>query len=353
MYGSSPEADEAEIVLFGPGYGEAIVVHVGNRSWIVIDSCINPQNKAPASLHYLRQIGVDPSDVKAVIASHWHDDHVRGLSTLAAAFPDAEFFLSSVFNNDEAKAFLAAYGSEGTVPQSRGARELFKIASTRKNIIFAQHRVLILESTVGERTVRAIAFSPSTAAQSQALAHFASYLPSTTDEPIRHAPELKPNLEAVVVHIDFGEDAILLGSDLENSGSLGWAEIVADKICGTRYRASVYKVAHHGSITGELGDIWERLLTSQPISLLTPFNNGAVHLPTPVDRTRINKNSSSAYITSGATRKPQLTTEIEKRMGAMCQNLSTVNAGFGAIRLRKKLGAPTWKVELFDRAGKL
>lgn len=352
MYGASPAADEAEIVLFGPGYGEAICVHVGNRQWLVVDSCINSDCNLPASLHYLNELGVHPSEVKAVVASHWHDDHVCGLATLSAAYPDAEFFLSSVFDTVEAKAFLAAYGGE-IAPQARGARELYRIASKREKIIFTQHRVLVLEAVVGGRTVRALALSPGPAAQAQALAHFASHLPESTGKAIMYAPELRPNLEAIVLHIDFGEDAVLLGSDLENSGNMGWAEIVGDKICGTRYRAALYKVAHHGSRTGDLPEIWTQLLSHKPTAVLTPFNNGSVHLPTPDDKSRINENAGSAYITSTASRRPKLPAHIEKRMSSICSGLSRVNADFGAIRLRKKLGAQTWNVEFFGRAGRL
>jgi hypothetical protein len=350
MYGSLPADDEAEIVLFGPGYGEAIVVHLGYKSWILVDSCINPDNKLPASLHYLRELGVQASEVKAVVASHWHDDHVRGLAVLADAYPTAEFFLSAVFNQDEAKGFLAAYGSEIAAPQARGAQELFKIAKARKNIIFTQHRVVVLELPVGARTIRVLALSPTAAAQSQALAHFASYLPTTSDKPITHAPEIKPNLEAIVLHVDFGDDAILLGSDLENSGALGWAEVLADQVCGSRRRSAFFKVAHHGSNTGDLPAIWTNLLSANPIAALTPFNNGSVHLPTSSDRVRIKANAASAYITSNATKKPQISRELEKRMQDFCTNLSPVNGGFGALRFRKKLGRQTWNVEMFGRA---
>lgn len=353
MYGTLPAPDEAEIVLFGPGYGEAIAVHVGNHSWVVVDSCIDPDNKLPASLHYLRSIGVQPGDVKAIVASHWHDDHVRGLATVAEAFPNAEFFISSVFSTSEAKAFVYAYGSEEAQPQAKGARELYKIVSKRPNIKFTQHRVIVLENSVGPRNVRVLAFSPGTHAQAKALAHFTSYLPRSEDDPITHAPELKPNLEAIVLHVDFGDEAVLLGSDLENVGPMGWGEIVADSITGTRRRASVYKVAHHGSKTGDLADIWARLLGGSPVAIVTPFNNGAVHLPTSGDRARIKRNAHSAYITSTATRKAQLPPEIEKRMGAMSPNLTPVNTAFGAIRLRRKLGSSGWNVDLFGRAGAL
>ena len=104
-YGSSPAAKEIEVTLFGPGYGEAVVVHLGEGVWILIDSCIDPNTKTPASLHYLQSIGVDLGGVRTVIASHWHDDHVRGISQIAAKCATADFVLSAVFNTKEAAAF--------------------------------------------------------------------------------------------------------------------------------------------------------------------------------------------------------------------------------------------------------
>ena len=51
---------------------------------MLVDSCLFPKtkDKEPISLYYLNQIGVDPSSVQTIVASHWHDDHIRGLSAL-------------------------------------------------------------------------------------------------------------------------------------------------------------------------------------------------------------------------------------------------------------------------------
>jgi hypothetical protein len=183
--------------------------------------------------------------------------------------------------------------------------------------------------------------------------HMAGYIPTTSKDPINHAPELKPNLEAVVLHVDFDGDAVLLASDLENHGALGWAEICGDAVCGNRPPATAFKVGHHGSKTAHSNDVWAKLLTNMPTAVLTPFHNGSVHLPEDDDKARIVKLSSSAFTTSDATSKPQLPRYQLKRMTDLCKNLARVNAGFGAIRLRKKLGALDWLVELFGRATKL
>lgn len=106
-YGTPPAQNEIEVTLFGPGYGEAIAVHLGEGAWMMVDSCIDPDSKGPASGTYLEQIGVDASQVRAIVASHWHDDHVRGISKLAAKYPVADFVLSTVLNSKEAGAFVA------------------------------------------------------------------------------------------------------------------------------------------------------------------------------------------------------------------------------------------------------
>jgi len=31
--------DEIEVSVFGPGYGESILVHLGAGKWVIVDSC--------------------------------------------------------------------------------------------------------------------------------------------------------------------------------------------------------------------------------------------------------------------------------------------------------------------------
>ena len=78
-----PKSDEVEVSIFGPGVGESLVLHIGSGEWVVVDSCMNGDRSSPAALEYLREIGVDPAtQIKWVIATHWHDDHVEGISEI-------------------------------------------------------------------------------------------------------------------------------------------------------------------------------------------------------------------------------------------------------------------------------
>jgi hypothetical protein len=86
---------------------------------------------------------------------------------------------------------------------------------------------------------------------------------------------------------------------------------------------------------------------------LTPFNHGNVKLPTDVDKIRIKSKSQQAYISSGASRRPDMDRAILKRLSDVCNKLSPVNAGFGAVRLRKAVSDLSWQAELFGNACRL
>ena len=350
-YGLPPADDEIEVTLFGPGYGEAIAIHLGEKAWLLVDSCIDPNSNAPASGTYLDRIGIDPGLVRAIIASHWHDDHVRGISRLTESYPDAEFMISAVFNDNDASAFLAAYSGASSAGLARGAKELFSAMKLRDNVSPLLHRSNVLEAVLNGRSVRVTALSPVPAAFSQFLAHLAQYIPPKGKAaPINVAPELHPNLSAVALHIDMGDDAMLLGADLEDHKTCGWSAVVADRWSGSRRPATAYKVAHHGSYTGDCSQVWKTLLKSDPVACLTPFTLGGLRLPTDTDQSRIKGNASRTYISSGANRRPDMDSRLLKRLGDVCKKLARVNAGFGAVRLRKRIGAQSWNVELFGAA---
>jgi len=55
----TPDDDCLEVSLFGPGYGECVVVHLGFGDWVVVDSCIEPDSRDPIALAYFSAIGTD------------------------------------------------------------------------------------------------------------------------------------------------------------------------------------------------------------------------------------------------------------------------------------------------------
>ena len=75
-------SNEAEVTLIGgtSGYGESVVVRFGENEWAIIDSCVDTLTQKCLPIEYLKEIGVNvETDVKYVICTHWHDDHIKGL----------------------------------------------------------------------------------------------------------------------------------------------------------------------------------------------------------------------------------------------------------------------------------
>ena len=92
-----PQPDELEITTLGPGpsSGESIVVHLRNDEWIIIDSCKTGGKVLP--LEYLSGIGVNCElQVKMVICTHWHTDHIQGLPEILNECKNAKFLVAPV-----------------------------------------------------------------------------------------------------------------------------------------------------------------------------------------------------------------------------------------------------------------
>ncbi len=92
-----PQPDELEITTLGPGpsSGESIVVHLKGNEWIIIDSCKTGDKVLP--LEYLHRMGVECKEqVKMVICTHWHRDHIQGLPEILDECENAKFFLAPV-----------------------------------------------------------------------------------------------------------------------------------------------------------------------------------------------------------------------------------------------------------------
>ena len=107
-----PHADEVEVSLFGPGFGECILVHLGSGNWLLVDSCFDQRRRVQPALAYLRRIGHDPaSTVRLVVATHWHDDHIRGLTEVVRTCEAADFYCSSALRPTEVLTVIGDSGS--------------------------------------------------------------------------------------------------------------------------------------------------------------------------------------------------------------------------------------------------
>ncbi len=306
----APAADELEISLFGPGYGESIAMHLGDARWIIVDSCIDAASGMPAAIAYLQEIGVDCSEqVAAVLATHWHDDHVRGLAEVLRVCERARFVLSPALQADE---FLVLVESRALGSQrfSSGVSELAdalsalrarRHRSARAGVSFALENTIVARS--GACTV--LALSPCSSAVQRALTEIADLLP-TPLQPLRRVSAPSSNAASIALWLKGDAGTALLGADLDchRDDTAGWGAVLALDPAADG-RAGLLKVPHHGSSNAHDQRMWDHLLHERPQAMLTPWSRGGRTLPEGSDRDRICTLAPAAIIAGQAAGKPQ------------------------------------------------
>jgi beta-lactamase superfamily II metal-dependent hydrolase len=356
----APATDEVEVSIFGPGYGECVVAHMGHNDWLVIDSCLEDKAKRSVALEYLETLGVDLSSaVHLVIATHWHDDHIVGLSDVCRATASAKFVCSAAMTSEQFESILATWRLRSFLPGGSGIDEMDAIVQVLKNggaVRASAQKVLWSRNRPTHAEVRAL--SPSEAADLAMILRFgeaAAQASATTLS--RRVPNIVDNHASVVISLVVGDARILLGSDLlvRTDRNFGWFAII-DSFSGTNHYQA-YKIAHHGSSNADHDDIWRELLQPEPVAALTPFVRGGKHLPTDDDCDRIRRRTSEAYLTSPprTQRFRDRNPRAERLMRRFTRQLHSVPSRFGHVRLRKKIssGNSNWNVSTFGAAAKL
>jgi len=359
-----------EVSLFGPGFGECVVLHIGCGKWIVVDSCLVPRTRAPAALDYFHSIGVNPADaVVMVVASHWHDDHVRGLSKIVEHCRDAEFVCSDALREREFLTLIAAHAKSRSLIGS-GVDELTQILNTlqqsngnlRKFRFTMADQCLLrmnLDSVSGSPDCTVYSLSPSSYSCVMGKVALGKLLPEAG--PMRRVPSLTPNHAAVALWIRVGETAVLLGSDLEKTGhaSAGWSAILSSTT-RPEGKADIFKIAHHGSADGDVSEVWTALLERNPVAMLTPFARGRTALPTVSDVTRICNRTTRAYATGRPVsgRSPRRSSAVERTIREVAHSMRPVCTTAGHVRIRVDMSTPEVRavdpeVETFNGALRL
>jgi hypothetical protein len=356
--GVAPERDCFEVSLFGPGYGECVVVHLGLDDWIIVDSCLEPRSREPVALAYLKGIGVDTSRIALVAASHWDDDHICGISEVLRRARNARFVCSSAMASSEFKAVLSQWRPKSTIPGGSGIDEFDRViailadrsADTRYPTPQRAHAQSVLwERNDPPAEVRAL--SPSDAADTAAIAELAGIRNSDRGER-RRLPHIEGNHTSVVMSIRAGTASVLLGADLQVRAdrSLGWYAIIDRTANNARHET--YKIAHHGSANADDDEIWDRLLIKNPLTTLTPFCRAGVLLPTCDDSERILRRSTRSYLTAPAVKRRYRARDyvVQKTIDEITLQSCVIPSGFGHVRLRKKLSGENWEGSCFGNA---
>ena len=345
-WANPPQHDEFEISIFGPGRGESIVLHLGNNEWAVVDSCVPRGTSEPAALTYLRSLGVDVArQLRFVLATHWHDDHIRGLSRLLEEAPAASFACSTALQRPE---FLQVVGQGGDpVNPSAGVREMALVlehlaaraSSVKPNqrttpmYAIESRTLLTLQDSGRPFPLRILALSPSDTTVEVALREIAQLI-QKPGAALLDLPSQSPNHASVVVWVEAGDRRALLGADLEQhaNSERGWFAVLnahSDPVRGT-----IFKVPHHGSVNADCPDVWSKVLERDVVALLAPYNGGQ-WLPKQADRERIARRTKNAFCTaSQPLRPPRRSNFVEKLIKQSVRSRRAVVGQPGQVRVR-------------------
>lgn len=342
-----PERDEFEVTLIGPGYGESIVLHVGDGKWVIVDSCVDRDN-VPQALKYLKSIGVDPAEaVGLIVATHWHDDHIRGIAKLVDTCSQAVFCCASALCKRE--FLMIAHALEHRPPSVTGSglREIYTVFSRLNRVRQPAKPAIANRRLFVHKRCEIWSLSPN----DQTFDTFMKSISALVSRGNVRVPGMSPNQAAVALWVKVDDVVVLLGSDLEKRG---WIDILQspERPMG---KASAYKVPHHGSENSHHLEVWNRMLENNPYALLTPWSRGGRVLPNMKDVKRILTCTPNAYATAptkSTRRAPLRRSNLVKRTIRDSKiKLRRISMSPGSIRLRCPLGSGRqWAVETFGSA---
>ena len=328
-------------------------MHLGHGQWMLVDSCLDADRR-PAALAYFDRIGVSAEQVVLVVATHWHDDHIRGLAQVVRACSRADFSYSLAMNTEEFASLVGAHSERAQMDSSSGVAEFAGIADLFRERQNSSLRPAMESRRLWHRDapgppVVVEALAPCDAAVSQAQKELAGLLPAenSTKKAVL-AP--KPNHASVVLWVSCGEARLLLGADLEETQNpeTGWTAVL-DR-CRLSSLASVFKVPHHGSPTADQPRVWTEALCERPWALVAPYGNSG--LPSAADQKRLVSRTDRAYLTAPPKRgRRKRAKAVERTLKEMQAQPVSIDPPMGHIRLRCDTETDSdWSVSLFDPA---
>lgn len=334
-----------ELIVFGKGFGESILLRVGDK-WIIIDSFIEPESNLPIAVKYLEDNGFSAEDILGIICSHWDNDHVEGISQiinlcskrLPVCFPIA-------FNDIRFTEYLN-FNSDPTIDTTSEFLKVLNLSAQKKiESIYALSGRLLFEREINDSSVEVKALSPNDV-------QFAAFLDGITKPEkgqIKRKTVLDENKISMVTYVRTCLDSILLGGDMENSSLGGW-----DSICNSFIfdnKCHVFKIPHHGSQTGFNSRVWTSVV-ERPISIITRFNRS--HLPTEEMIGQIMQESEAVYVIGPVPSKDRNTLKRVKRFedSSPIRSMDMLDYKYGYVRLSKTSQDQDWSISTYGSVKK-
>jgi len=343
-----PEANEIELSVFGPGVGESAAIHVGGGDWVLVDSCVDPRTQRSASIVYLENLGVNLNkNVGWIVATHAHNDHVRGLSQLVDSCAQATLIVPQASSAEEFVA-LMKIDDERTPYGTRWSsysefRDSFAILKARHS----DYRLLARGAASKEfppgaskagANVSMYFVAPSEVAVTRSVVEFSERIRRFYSPGVSTLPSQDPNTFSSAFVIEAYGVKLLLGGDVEaGSSEWGWVNIANNYAYVNEIDG--HKVPHHGSPNAYEPIIWNSWLKSTAVNVVTPYRSS--RRPRPDDVSRMRSHGHELWQTSNS--ESIAASKRAKRAQAALSGLTyskveVVGGIMGQVRVRWKEG---------------
>lgn len=337
-----PGADQLVVSIFGKSsfYGECILVHLGNHEWLVKDSFHVKEKgeKIPVAQKYLQELyGVEwNKKIKYIVISHWHDDHLHGISKLVNQAENLRYLFVS-----EAMSFTNLLELSKIDFEVNGinssTKEVHKISDWKKTGENSHKFFSINSASVEQINSKSIKFiSPTVSVVNKSKEYIVDQIVLLQNKPGSAVVPQKENAASAGIKLECSitKESVLLGADIEDS----WGEIIERlKSNGPLLKSIIYKVAHHGSENGFDERVWQELLANDPISIITCWKK---ILPNIDFARKIQNLSKETYITANSF------AEIEER------KLQSLKA-YGHVKCSYLDNEKKWDVQTYETAKNL
>lgn len=342
-----PKNDDIEFTVFGRGYGECILIKYSENDYAVIDCFRNTdEQKKPIIIDYFEWIGESLDKIKCIVVTHWHQDHISGISELVKSSKNATIALSPIIANEQ---FLNCIADIREKKKSKTSVDDFyeiidMITTGEREYVAAMNKIVICEENSSNSDHNIIkALAPQ---QNELIINIKNLNSKILDNRITY--DVPDNNElSVVLLFKYDNHRILLGGDMENNSgnAFGWDGIVKNY---KEPKSDIYKVAHHGSKTGDHDKIWTDLLEKLPVSILTTFNRGT-GIPNEDDINRLMEYSKKLFIVGKQGKNNR---ELVKLLRKVNQGISikTIPQNIGIVRYRYNIKNKTGAFETFGEA---
>lgn len=407
----APASNEAEVTLIGgtTGFGETIIIHIGDGFWAVVDSCTNPLSGECVALSYLKEIGVTIEDhLLYVVCTHWHEDHILGLSKLIEACSnktvlalscadDREKFiyemmekcnytgksrklteLRDCINKANEKGIKVKRVLQDQMIFNKNGTECFALSPSSKEIekfnkelANAQEK---LQKVVGQvarlKQIDKASIEDASTVEEEIFESFADLIAENLDEDnvsfekvedllkYKDVKKIEVNDRCVAMLLKIKGHNVILGADLEHdqkkSPEGGW-QSASDCECMDNVVANLYKIPHHGSETGYYEYFLQKHIKPDAVSKLTSWIKGSKVLPKAEMLRKYYSHSKNLYVTTTSLLRMKNNEEnrtFRKIMNETTEKIMELKPQLGIIRSRINIDSDddTWRTEYFGSA---